>query len=188
MFWSEWGYSDSRIERASLDGSNRTVFHVVKGRVNGLTIDFSDNRLYWTEVNNKSIGSIRLDGSDARNVVTGNLLEPSSVTQFEDFIYWSDWKAHRIERANKNSGDERMVVLDDIRPYVTDLRVFHKNRQTGSNPCSNNNGGCSHLCIAHERDNPVPYHCTCPTHYKMADDERTCQGLKTVQLCATYEL
>lgn len=47
----------------------------------------------------------------------------------------------------------------------------------GTNACGRNNGGCSHLCLAHPADFPTndTYHCACPTHYTLNGD-RTCSG------------
>ena len=46
----------------------------------------------------------------------------------------------------------------------------------GWNPCGINNGGCSHLCIAHptRHTSRLTHRCTCPSHYSLAPDEKTC--------------
>ena len=47
----------------------------------------------------------------------------------------------------------------------------------GKNPCSDNNGGCSHLCLL----SPRGYTCACPTGILMSHDQKTCNtGMCTV--------
>ena len=48
MYWTDWGNNPSRIERAGLDGSNRSV--IISSNLtwpNGLTIDFDKGWLIW---------------------------------------------------------------------------------------------------------------------------------------------
>lgn len=96
MYWSEWA-GVPRIERAALDGSARSVFFSTRGHLNGLSIDFAEQRLYWVDIDNKTIGSVNMDGKDVRYVITTGLEHPFSLTQFEDFVYWAgenllEWK------------------------------------------------------------------------------------------------
>ena len=46
----------------------------------------------------------------------------------------------------------------------------------GWNECAVHRGHCSHLCVAapNASDIPTMFHCVCPTHYRLADDNRTC--------------
>ena len=49
MFWSDWG-SHPRIERASMDGSQRTV--IVQEKIywpNGLALDYPNRLLYFMD-------------------------------------------------------------------------------------------------------------------------------------------
>ncbi len=61
MYFADWGTSPV-IERASLDGSHRTVVLRDVGRANGLTIDFAEQRLYWTNLDDNAIESAELSG------------------------------------------------------------------------------------------------------------------------------
>ena len=134
MYWSEW-QGEPRIEYAALDGADRHVFLRTGGRVNGLTIDFNQRRLYWVDIDNKTIGSVGLDqrgGNDVRQVVARHLKQPNALTQFEDFIYWTDWEQRTIVKANKTTGENRSVVVDSLTAHVTDLLVYHPNRQNGA--------------------------------------------------------
>ena len=65
---------------------------------------------------------------------------------------------------------ERIKFKGKLTPM--DIKVFDPSRQTGEHsPCSKNNAGCSHLCLAA----PIPqrYTCTCPTGIKLINN-RTC--------------
>ena len=44
-----------------------------------------------------------------------------------------------------------------------------------SNPCDNNNGSCSHLCLLSAVD-PRGYSCHCPHGMRLDDDEKGCIG------------
>ena len=61
MYFADWG-KDPVIERAALDGSHRVVIMQNVGRANGLTIDFADGRLYWTDLDSNIIESADLTG------------------------------------------------------------------------------------------------------------------------------
>jgi len=43
---------------------------------------------------------------------------------------------------------------------------------TGTNPCADDNGGCSHLCLM----KPLPFRpvCACPVNLDIGDDNKTC--------------
>ena len=41
---------------------------------------------------------------------------------------------------------------------------------SGTNPCANKNGGCTHLCL----NRPADYVCRCQIDYELAKDKKTC--------------
>ena len=94
-----------------------------------MTIDSQEQRLYWTSVDGHVIESAEFDGSDRRRIVT-DLTEPFALSQFGSYVYWADWTRKTIERADKQTGENRSVVLGDL-GVVMDIKVFHKSRQTG---------------------------------------------------------
>ncbi|XP_042878926.1 low-density lipoprotein receptor-related protein 6-like [Penaeus japonicus] len=174
MYWSEWG-EEPRISRAHLDASQLSVIVTDMGRANGLTIDFKDTRLYWTDIDNFRIESSDLEGL-RREVIVRSLPQPYGLTLYEDYVYWADWKTGTIERANKTNGENRTRIQGQL-DFVMDILVFHSSRQSGSNQCSINNGGCSHLCLAVPSADTTENHtCACPTHYSLDVDGRTCKA------------
>nr|XP_045620165.1 low-density lipoprotein receptor-related protein 6-like [Procambarus clarkii] len=174
MYWSEWGDEPS-ISHAHLDASQPSPIVTKMGRANGLTIDFKDSRLYWTDIDNFLIESSDLNGRN-REVVVRDLPQPYGLTLYEDYVYWADWKTGTIERANKSKGENRTRIQGQL-DFIMDILVFHSSRQSGKNPCSVDNGGCSHLCLAVPASNGSQnYTCSCPTHYKLDRDGKTCRA------------
>lgn len=105
-------------------------------------------------------------------MIADDLPHPFGLTQYQDYIYWTDWSQRSIERANKTSGQNRTLIQGHL-DYVMDILVFHSSRQGGWNACASTNGHCSHLCLA------VPvssYVCGCPAHYSLNNDSKTCSG------------
>ena len=74
MYWTEWG-GRPRIARAYMDGSIITTLVDKVGRANGLTIDYVDHRLYWTDLDTCMIESTNMQGTDT---LTPALYQPGS--------------------------------------------------------------------------------------------------------------
>ena len=131
MYWTVGGASP-QIERAHMDGTNRTVIVTGLKRPNGLTIDFKERLLYWVDAENNLIECANLDGTNRNAVVRmpRHDTKPYGLTLFEDFIYWSDWMLSSIERANKTTGLNRTRIQDRV-DFIMDILVFHASRQSG---------------------------------------------------------
>lgn len=168
MYWTEWG-GKPKIDRAAMDGTGRITLVPSVGRANGLTIDYAERRLYWTDLDTSLIESSNMLGLD-REVIADDLPHPFGLTQYQDYIYWTDWSRRSIERANKTSGQNRTIIQGHL-DYVMDILVFHSSRQGGWNECSSSNGHCTHLCLAMPA---VGYVCGCPAHYYLNVDNKTC--------------
>ncbi|XP_023673593.2 low-density lipoprotein receptor-related protein 6-like isoform X1 [Paramormyrops kingsleyae] len=170
MYWTEWG-GKPKIDRAAMDGTGRVTLVPNVGRANGLTIDYAERRLYWTDLDTTLIESSNLLGME-REVIADDLPHPFGLTQYQDYIYWTDWSQRSIERANKTSGQNRTVIQGHL-DYVMDILVFHSSRQAGWNACASTNGHCSHLCLA------VPvsgFVCGCPAHFSLNNDNKSCSA------------
>ena len=103
MYWTDWG-DPAKIERASLDGSNRQI--LISGNdiewPNGLTIDYINRKLYWVDAKLDLIKHCDLDGSNVRELITDGIKSPHSITVFEDHIYWTDLgNKGQLLKANK---------------------------------------------------------------------------------------
>ena len=128
MYWANGG-REPTIERADLDGSNRHTVIVNVTRPTGLTIDYSLGLIFWVDIENQVIECANLNGTNRRIVVSG-LPMPFALTQYKDYIYWTDHKLKSIYRANKTNGLDQTRIkshTDDI----MDILVFHSSRQEG---------------------------------------------------------
>ncbi|KAI1297176.1 Low-density lipoprotein receptor-related protein 6 [Halotydeus destructor] len=169
MFWSDWGLSgqqDPRIERASLDGTERKVVIGQVGRVNSLTIEFSERRLYYVDLDTKSVQSADFSGNNRAILQGPHLPGPFGLTLFQNSLFWTDLETNSIYRAPRNGSRNGTTFASDLSDIV-DIKVYHASRQVGWNPCAVQNGGCSHLCLAvPSKNDGYDYKCDCPSHYE----------------------
>lgn len=163
MYWSDWG-AKPRIEQASMDGTHRRVLVGEKLTwPNGLAIDFEMKRLYWADGGRKSIDYIDLEGKGKSVRVLNDLPHPFGLVVYQSKVYWTDWDTKSIHRADKDTGNNAIVVRSDINGLM-DVRMFHRDRLIVANPCAKDNGGCSHLCLLTPKSIQAHgFACGCPT-------------------------
>lgn len=102
-------------------------------------------------------------------MIADDLPHPFGLTQYSDYIYWTDWNLHSIERADKTSGRNRTLIQGHL-DFVMDILVFHSSRQDGLNDCAHGNGQCGQLCLAV----PGGHRCSCASHYTLDPSSRNC--------------
>ncbi|XP_028649665.2 low-density lipoprotein receptor-related protein 4 isoform X1 [Erpetoichthys calabaricus] len=156
LFWTDWGHI-AKIERAHLDGSDRKVLiNTDLGWPNGLTLDYDTRRIYWVDAHLDRIESSDLSGK-LRQILVSPVSHPFALTQQDRWIYWTDWQTKSIQRVDKYTGRSKETILANVEGLM-DIIVVSPQRQTGTNPCGFNNGGCTHLCFARATD----FVCACP--------------------------
>ena len=133
LFWSDWDDKDQRIERAFMDGSNRTRLKSSNLKYpNGLAIDFNTSRLYWCDAGTDQIGSMLFDGTSAQ-IHYEHLSHPFGLVVYNDDIYWTDWQKESIYRGSKYI--KKKTVLRKESEYLYGVRVFTKENQPGTVSC-----------------------------------------------------
>ncbi|KAJ7345670.1 hypothetical protein JRQ81_001620, partial [Phrynocephalus forsythii] len=189
VYWTDWG-ERAYIGRVGMDGKNKTVIISTKLEwPNGLTIDYTNDKLYWADAHLNYIEYSDLDGRHRHTVYDGTLPHPFAITIFEDTVYWTDWNTRTVEKGNKYDGSGRTVLVNTThRPF--DIHVYHPYRQPiVSNPCGTNNGGCSHLCLI--KSGGYGYSCACPDNFMVIQFGDTAHCLpmcsSTQFLCADSE-
>nr|CAD7429648.1 unnamed protein product [Timema monikensis] len=172
LYWTDWG-DNPKIERSLLDGSaRRTVVGTDLGFPNGLALDYGARRLYWADALRDRIETSDLHGKNRVHLVP-EATHPFGLTQYGDHIYWTDWYKKSVERADKTTGKDRIVIRTDL-DGVMEIRAVAAGRQAGWTPCAVNNGGCSHLCLFQQQT----YDCTCPD----VPDDRPCSTEPSVRV------
>ncbi|XP_045116095.1 low-density lipoprotein receptor-related protein 4-like isoform X2 [Portunus trituberculatus] len=114
LFWTDWDEQYPRIETADMDGNNRMV--LVDTDVawpNGLTVDWQDLELYWTDAKANVIEAIGLDGLNRRRVITG-LPHPYGVSTQGRWLYWTDWETKSLNRTLKRSGRSPSTIREGL--------------------------------------------------------------------------
>ena len=73
MYWTDWG-KDPKIERAFMDGSNRSMlFNTSLGWPNGLALDYVENKIYWGDAKTDKIEVANVNGTGRRVLVSDKL-------------------------------------------------------------------------------------------------------------------
>ncbi|KAG7256890.1 hypothetical protein CRUP_021974, partial [Coryphaenoides rupestris] len=138
-----WGMIDEPyaivIETAAMDGTMREtlVEHIIQWPT-GLAVDYFNERLYWADAKLSTIGSVRLNGSDAVVAVSGvknKLYHPFSIDVFEDYIYGVTYFNNHVFRVNKFGRGVVENLTTGIN-HATDIVLYHRYKQPEmANPC-----------------------------------------------------
>lgn len=106
MYWTDWG-NPAKIERASMDGRNRTVIHNYTNLLwpNGLTIDYASQVIYWIDAGLDVLEGSNVDGSNRRMIADAGLNHPFGLTFFEDTLFFTDWIGSRVQAIPSNGGN-----------------------------------------------------------------------------------
>ena len=108
-----------------MDGLQRQVI-IDSSRLtwpNGLTIDYTSHRLFWTDSKRDYIGSSDLDGQNIV-VVAKDIANPYGLTVFEDMVYWTNFKGGQVFRANKFTGANKYEYKDGFF-LPMDIQIVH---------------------------------------------------------------
>lgn len=170
LFWTDWG-DVPKIERAAMNGDSETRRVIVSDHIfwpNGLTVDYASELIYWTDGRLKFIAVMDYNGKNRRNVVSQGLDYPFAITFYDKRLYWTDWKTWCIHTIDTRAQSHPRELFHG--EYIPgDIEVWDPKRQPyGDNPCKQNNGNCSHLCLLSPK--PPGYTCACPTGVKLIDN------------------
>ncbi|KAG0718004.1 Low-density lipoprotein receptor [Chionoecetes opilio] len=175
IYWTDWG-SEPKIERAGLDGGDRTPI-VTAPHVhwpNGITVDYANKKLYWCDGYKNEIKMSNMDGSGIETVLYSSevLRQPFSITVFEDRMYWVDWSQIALFSADKFNGDNiEHVSAGHLLEAPRVVHVYHEYRQPSeANVCASQ--ACSHFCVRSTQAQPM---CLCPDGFWLSTtDGATC--------------
>lgn len=97
------------------------------GWPNGITIDYTLNRIWWTDAKLHTIESADLNGKHRKVFLKARPLKhPFGISVFLDSVFWTDWQTSKLHVANKFTG---RVVNAVVLQMPMDVVVFHRQRQ-----------------------------------------------------------
>ena len=115
-----------------MDGDATTRQQIVSSNIiwpNGLTLDYAQNKIYWVDSKLKRLEVANMDGTGRAVLANSNIESPFALTDFQDFLYWTDWNSNGIKTTNK------FVRTNNIRPFSSNhiapmgIKVFHPLKQ-----------------------------------------------------------
>lgn len=129
LYWTDVG--TDRIERASMDGTSRTVLHSTGlSRVYAMTLDYDSQILYWADYINNRIESSFTNGSNRVLVTSSGITDPFRMTFYDGRLYWTDLALNSIYTLSLNAPSTVSRVLGLSQdPYG--IQVVAKERQPG---------------------------------------------------------
>ncbi|CAB3232339.1 unnamed protein product [Arctia plantaginis] len=172
LYWTNWNESHPSIQRAYTSG--RALQTIVTTDIlmpNGLALDHAAKHVYWADARLDKIERMHYDGSHRAVVTRASTEHPFDLALAGDWVFWTDWLAHGVFRADKRAGGASALRRDVPRPMAV-VAVTPDHQTCSSDPCAILNGGCAELCTLDARGAAV---CACGAGRALAPDERACK-------------
>ncbi|XP_071337229.1 nidogen-1 [Trachinotus anak] len=160
LYWSDWNREAPKIETSYMDGSNRRV--LVREDLalpNGLTYDSQSSLLCWADAGTHKMECMHPGRGDRRKVMEG-IQYPFGITSFGKNIYYTDWRRDAVVAVDHYAGRESDEFQPQKRTKLYGITTAYAQCPPGQNYCADNNGGCTHLCLA----TPTGRSCKCPNN------------------------
>lgn len=177
IYWSDWGDQSPGIERANMDGSNRTIMYKPSHKrawINGIALDSNEEVLYWVDAAEDTVNSIDLVTNDTKMLHKETRAHFFSIDVIGQYLYLSDWMRRYIMRMPKTGGD---LVPFGVRNYsrIHGIRGYSQAEAfKGVSVCASSK--CEHLCLPKEGG---LYTCQCAEGYETSDEGLTCNMMAT---------
>ena len=109
------GSGDGLIQRANLDGSNVTTLVSDLTSPTGLALDETKGKLYWTDVEARTIQRADLNGSNIEPLVSVSDQFPAGIALdvWGGKMYWAGYEGNAIQRANLD-GDHIETLVSGL--------------------------------------------------------------------------
>ena len=137
IFWVDWG--TDKIERASMDGSDRKVI-ISSGLLSpfSLTIDYSSQTLYWIDADG-TLETSSTDGTGRTLLLSVKtiLYKTFGMAYYSNRLYWTERNQDVVYSApiNDLNSYSLLISVPLYEPY--ELHVVHPHSQPASgNSCN----------------------------------------------------
>ena len=173
LYWLDEGDSGvpRKIAKACMDGSQaRVLLQSNLRKLESLTLDTQNRRLYFAQSSIGVIESIDLEGGDRRTLLTATagLNKPLGLAVHQNRLYFLDSVFEHVVRVNLPDGSGPLK-LEENAPGLRSLKVYAKRPTVDGHPCRTRNGDCQHLCV------PLPentHRCLCSTGFRPSGERR----------------
>lgn len=120
LFWTDGG-QNPKIERALLDGTNRTVLASESlASPRGLTIDYTNDFLYWTDDVLDMISRMAPDGTQRQIIRYGSRLpSPTGMAIFGRYMLWVDQRLGKLYQASKDPNNSDQPEVGSVFTILT---------------------------------------------------------------------
>lgn len=119
VYWTNWN-TNAAVQRASPYHGNK-VESIITTEIkvpNGIAIDQSRRKLYWCDARLDKIEVTDMDGTNRAVLISATPQHPFALAIWENYIFWSDWLAKGIFKADKYTGKQSMLIKKVApRPY-----------------------------------------------------------------------
>ncbi|XP_056258757.1 low-density lipoprotein receptor-related protein 2-like [Seriola aureovittata] len=137
--------SQAEVNCAWMDGRNKAVLWRKSSIPTSLVFSNKGTMIYWADTGEGVISSIGVDGSGYNQYKTGPGLL-ISFTHTESILLWVTLDKD-VTKLWFSDGLQPKQLWFETKTRMVEVRAYNNNSQTGTNSCSNNNGGCDHLCL-----------------------------------------
>ncbi|VDN17912.1 unnamed protein product [Gongylonema pulchrum] len=79
--------------------------------------------MFWADAHLNEVGFMNLDGGARHHIPAKRTSHISSMTVFDDHLFWSDWNLREVIRADKWTGQNE-TVLKTTTQLPSDIRVI----------------------------------------------------------------
>ncbi|KAJ2938967.1 hypothetical protein O0L34_g17783 [Tuta absoluta] len=167
LYWSATPHSGEKIETANCDGTGRKLLvdthkdRMLAG-VTSMTVDVTNNLLYWVNIHTASIQYLNLRNGKVTTLTLSVGARPVALDYYNGQVIWADGEERTI-RACSDTACSQPRLLRNNTDGVISLRVYDahiQNKVTGA--CALRRTPCAHLCLPVSQLDSV---CRCATGY-----------------------
>ncbi|KAF6726646.1 Low-density lipoprotein receptor-related protein 2 [Oryzias melastigma] len=134
LYWTDQGTESgipAKVASADMDGQNPVILFTDNlDHIEFLTVDIQENKLYWAVTSTGKIERGDPDGSNRITVVSG-LSHPWGVTVYQNFLYFTDRDFEVIERVDKSTGANKVVLRNNM-AGLRALKVHFRQTSAGT--------------------------------------------------------
>jgi low-density lipoprotein receptor-related protein 1 (alpha-2-macroglobulin receptor) len=115
LFWTNWNSRMPSVQRASLkDLSVKTIVSDHIRMPNAIALDTARRLLFWADAKLDQIERCRYDGSGRQVLPAANPQHVFALAVTRKYVFWTDWLAHGVLRANELNGEDLRSLRKDV--------------------------------------------------------------------------